>query len=296
MLILHLFGRSRMKIVQASAQKWLANQLRHRKGNILIKDLLEGEDGSPENYKFFLSKESADFYSPRHRHPWDQIRFCLDGSVPIGPRKSVDEGEIGYFPEGVHYGPQDGDDRFVAILQFGGASGQGILSSGQVNRGFDELSSEGTFVDGVFRRKSGPGKRNQDGYAAVWEKITGEEMINPLPRYKEPVVMNPKHFALRPVASAPGVTRREIGSFSERGTRIDFYNLTPGARRAIPDTPHLRLLYVNKGTGTCGRHAYCRHTSMELAPGEKIRFTPKSATEILSITIPSVAGLGLKAA
>jgi hypothetical protein len=285
-----------MKIVQAAERKWLANQLRHRKGKILIKDLLEGEDGSPENYKFFLSKESADFYSPRHRHPWDQIRFCLEGSVPIGPRKSVDEGEIGYFPEGVHYGPQDGDDRFVAILQFGGASGQGILSSDQVNRGFDELSSEGDFVDGVFRRKSGTGKRNQDGYAAVWEKITGQAMINPPPRYKEPVVMNPKNFAWRPVPGVAGVEQREIGSFSERGTRIDFYRLAPGARRAIPDTSHLRLLYVVRGTGTSGKHAYRRHTSMELAPGEKIQFTPKSVTEILSITIPSVAALKLNAA
>lgn len=285
-----------MKIVQAAERKWLANQLRHRKGNILIKDMLEGEDGSPENYKFFLSKESADFYSPRHRHPWDQIRFCLEGSVPIGPRKTVDAGEIGYFPEGVAYGPQDGDERFVAILQFGGASGQGILSSEQVNRGFDELSGEGTFEGGVFRRTSGPGKRNQDGYAAVWEKITGKEMINPPPRYKEPVVMNPKHFAWRPVPGAAGVSQREIGSFSERGTRIDFYHLTPDARRHLPDAPHLRLLYVVRGTGKCGSHPYRRHTSIELAPGEAVRFTPKSATEILAITIPSVAALNLKAA
>jgi len=285
-----------MKIVQAAEQKWLANQLRHRKGNILIKDLLEGEDGSPENYKFFLSKESADFYSPRHRHPWDQIRFCLDGSVPIGPRKTVDAGEIGYFPEGVHYGPQDGDYRFVAILQFGGASGQGILSADQVNRGFDELSGEGEFEDGVFRRKSDTGKRNQDGYAAVWEKITGHEMINPPPRYKEPVVMNPAHFAWRPVLGATGVAQREIGSFSERGMRIDFFRLDKSARRIVPATPHLRLLYVVKGTGNSGRHPYRRHTSMELAPGEAVRFTPKSTTELLSITIPSVMALKLYAA
>jgi len=285
-----------MKIVQAAERKWLANQLRHRKGNILIKELLEGEDGSPENYKFFLSRESADFYSPRHRHPWDQIRFCLEGSVPIGPRKTVDAGEIAYFPEGVAYGPQDGDARFVAILQFGGASGQGILSSDQVNRGFDELSGEGTFEGGVFRRTSGPGKRNQDGYAAVWEKITGKEMINPPPRYKEPVVMNPQHFAWRPVPGATGVQQREIGSFSERGTRIDFFRLAPGARRALPATAHLRLLYVVKGTGSIGTGPYRRHTSVELAPGETIRPAPRTATEILSITIPSVAALGLEAA
>lgn len=285
-----------MKIVQAAEQKWRANQLRHRKGRILIKDMLEGEDGSPENYKFFLSKESADFYSPRHRHPWDQIRFCLDGSVPIGTRKTVDAGEIGYFPEGVHYGPQDGDDRFVAILQFGGASGQGILSAGQVNQGYDLLADEGTFEGGVFRRKTKSGKRNQDGYEAIWQKITGRKMINPPPRYKEPVVMNPAHFAWRPVTGCPGVDQRAIGSFSERGTRIDFFSVAKGTGRKLPSEDHLRLLYVVKGTGTCGRQPYRRHTSLELAPGEAVRFSPKSATEILSITIPSVVALGLKAA
>ncbi len=285
-----------MKIVQASERKWLANQLRHRKGNILIKDLLEGEDGSPENYKFFLSRESADFYSPRHRHPWDQIRFCLEGSVPIGVRKSVDEGEIGYFPEGVHYGPQDGDDRLVAILQFGGASGQGILSADQVNRGYDLLAGEGTFDGGVFRRSSGKGKRNQDGYEAIWQKVTGEKMINPPPRYKEPVVMNPANFAWRPVTGAPGVEQRDMGSFSERGTRIGFFRLAKGARRKLPTENHLRLLYVVKGTGSCSRKPYRRHTSLELAPGEAVRFTPRTTTEILSITIPSVVALGLKAA
>jgi hypothetical protein len=285
-----------MKIVQAAERQWLADQLRHRTGRILIKDLLEGEDGSPENYKFFLSRESADFYSPRHRHPWDQIRFCLKGSVPIGVRKTVDAGEIGYFPEGVPYGPQDGDDRFVAILQFGGASGQGILSSAQVNRGFDLLSAEGTFEGGVFRRQSGPRKRNQDGYEAVWEKITGQAMINPPPRYREPVVMNPAHFAWRPVAGAAGVEQREIGSFSERGTCIDFFRLAKGARRTLPTVPHLRLLYVHRGTGMVGNHPCRRHTAIELAPGEAARFAPKTATEILSITIPSVVALGLKAA
>lgn len=285
-----------MKIVQASDRKWLANELRHRKGRILIKNLLKGEDESPENYKFFLSKESADFYSPRHRHPWDQIRFCVDGSVPIGKRKTVDVGEIGYFPEGVHYGPQDGDDRFVVILQFGGASGQGILSSEQVNRGYDLLSKEGHFEGGVFRRTSGLGKRNLDGYEAVWEKITGNKMINPAPRYKEPIVMSPANFAWRPVKGLPRITRREIGSFSERGTRIDFFNIEKGTRQFLPTEAHLRILYVVKGTGNIGKHPYRRHTSLELTSNEKINIVSKGTTELLAITIPSVLALGLKAA
>ena len=285
-----------MKIVHSSERKWLANQLRHRKGNILIKEMLEGEDNSPENYKFFLSDESADFYSPRHRHPWDQIRFCLKGCVPIGKRKSVDAGEIGYFPEGVPYGPQDGEDRLVAILQFGGASGQGMLSAAQVNRGYDLLSEEGSFQRGVFCRHDADGRRNQDGYEAVWEKITGHKMKFAPPRYQEPVVMNPNNFGWRQVSDVKGVDRREIGRFSERGTQIDFYRLTKGGRRTLPSVEHLQLLYVVKGTGSCGRHVYRRHTSIELLPGEAISFKPNTQTEVLSITIPSVIALGLQAA
>jgi len=40
----------------------------------------------------------------------------------------VEGGEIAYFPESAHYGPQEGgDDRIVVLLQFGGASGQGFI-------------------------------------------------------------------------------------------------------------------------------------------------------------------------
>lgn len=108
--------------------------------------------------------------------------------------------------------------------------------------------------------------------------------------------MNPAHFAWRPLTGCPGVMHRHMGSFSERATRIDFYRLHKGARRALPAEDYLRLLYVVKGTGSVGRRPYRRHTSLELTPGEALRFTPKTATEILSITIPSVEALGLKAA
>ena len=84
-----------MKIVQASENRWRGNQLRHRKGKILIKRLIEGEPSSPENYGLHMGRESAEFFSPRHRHPWDQIRYCISGSVPIAPGKTLDQGEVG---------------------------------------------------------------------------------------------------------------------------------------------------------------------------------------------------------
>jgi hypothetical protein len=285
-----------MKIVHAKDRKWLGGQLRHRKGRIEIKRLLEGEDNSPENYSFSLSREGADFFSPRHRHPWDQFRYCLKGEVPIGPRKTIKAGEVGYFPEGVSYGPQDGEDRSVAILQFGGASGNGFLSADQVNRGYDELGAVGEFDRGVFRRKLGKERKNQDGYEAIWEQITGNKLTYPAPRYQEPVVMNPANFAWRKVVGSPGIERRAIGRFSERETQLDFYRIAAGRGRRLPPEDHLRLIFVVTGAGKCGRHPFRRHSAMELGPGEALRFTPNKNTEILSITLPSVAMLGLKAA
>ena len=106
--------------------------------------------------------------------------------------------------------------------------------------------------------------------------------------------MNPNNFGWRQVSNVKGVDRREIGRFSERGTQIDFYRLMKGGRRRLPSVEHLKLLYVVKGTGNCGRHVYRRHTSIELQPGEAISFKPNTHTEVLSITIPSVVALGLQ--
>lgn len=276
-----------MRIVQASNKKWRGNQLRHRKGRILLKRMIEGEPGSTENYGLHMGRESAEFFSPRHRHPWDQIRYCIKGRVPIAPGATIDQGEVGYFPEGVPYGPQEGPERQVMVLQFGGASGMGYLNRDTVNRGYDELGEFGRFEGGVFHRARGPGQRKQDGYAAIWQHVTGEKLVFPAPRYSEPVVMKPAHFAWS--HAAPGVQVKELGRFSERRTDVGIYALEPGSARKLPASPHLRIAFVTKGRGKCGSGAYLRHTAMEFKPGEVARFSPEIATEMLCITVPAAA-------
>ena len=94
------------------------------------KRLFEGDENSPDNYMLVMSQEPKTYFSPRRRHPWDQIRFCLEGKIPIAKGLHIDGGEIGYFPESAHYGPQEGgEDRIAPLLQFAGASGQGFLLS-----------------------------------------------------------------------------------------------------------------------------------------------------------------------
>ena len=284
-----------MRIVRALEMTWRGNQLRHRKGRILIKRLMEGEAGSPENYGLHIGRESAEFFSPRHRHPWDQIRYCVAGSVPIGPGKTVDAGEIGYFPEGLHYGPQEGPERTVMVLQFGGASGKGYLKRDTVNRAYDELGEIGRFEKGVFRRKGGAGKRNLDGYEAIWQHVTGKTLEFPPPRYSEPVIMKPAHFAWRN-SGVPGVQQKDLGRFSDRGTDVTVFRVDGGMRRVLPGTDHLRVVFVMKGRGKCGRKEYKRHSALEFLAGETMAVTPLASTELLVMTIPSVAALGLQAA
>ncbi|MGZ3250262.1 MAG: hypothetical protein ACXU7E_11085, partial [Croceibacterium sp.] len=105
------------------------------------KRLFEGEEDSPDNYMLVMSREPRTYFSPRHRHPWDQIRFCLEGKIPIAKGLYIEGGEIAYFPEAAHYGPQEGgEDRIVLLLQFGGASGQGFIGPERLKQARLELA------------------------------------------------------------------------------------------------------------------------------------------------------------
>ena len=55
------------------------------------------------------------------------------------------------------------------------------------------------------------------------------------------------------------------------------------------------MVFVMKGRGKCGRKSYLRHTAMEFAPGETAAFAPEVRTELLCMTIPSLAAMELKA-
>src|SRR5437016_14524536 len=70
--------------------------------------LLTGEDNSPNNYLLNVGRTGGGGWTtPRHRHTFDQVRFVLKGRYPVAKGVVMEEGSVGYFPESVHYGPQD---------------------------------------------------------------------------------------------------------------------------------------------------------------------------------------------
>ena len=69
----------------------------------------------------------------------------------------------------------------------------------------EELKKLGTFKDGVFHRNPGqPGKKNLDGFQAIWEHLTGRALKYPKPRYDVPILMHPDNYDWVPVEGQPG--------------------------------------------------------------------------------------------
>lgn len=259
--------------------------LAYRPGYIAFKYLLEGEEKSPDNFSLVLANEHADFFSPRHRHAWDQVRYCVSGSVPIGPKLALDAGEVGYFPEGVYYGPQDGDkDRIVFVLQFGGASGNGFLGLDQIEAGRKALLKTGSFDGGVYKRHGQPGQ--QDGYEAIWEEVFGHKIVYPKPRYKAPILINPGHFDWREDPGHPGVSRKYLGTFSERKLEMELVRVAPGASLVSRSESARQFLLTTSGEGTCAGEAYAALAANQIEPGENIPMSAATETKFLRVVVP----------
>src|SRR5882672_7425576 len=139
-----------------------------RGGNREHKILLEGDELSPDNFRLLVAGQVGPYSGTRHKHNFDQIRLCLSGMMNYGPDRWIKPGELAYFPEGTRYGPDISDvDYHSMVIQFGGASGQGFLSSNQVTAGMEAMKQFGKFEGGIFRRSgdTAPGvRRNQDSY------------------------------------------------------------------------------------------------------------------------------------
>ena len=104
--------------------------LEHRGGTFHSRTTAAGEPGTPGNFKFSVSELGTDYSGPRHRHNFDQYRFMLEGSSDYGQDGPLKAGMLGYYPEGVPYGPQVNNTPIVcAVLQFGGASGSRLSAA-----------------------------------------------------------------------------------------------------------------------------------------------------------------------
>jgi hypothetical protein len=219
-----------MKIVQGDELEWVRG-LEYRGGTFHFRNLMEGTPGTIDNFQLSMGRNDKDFVSPRHRHNFEQFRFQLEGDLNFARDGIMTPGMVGYFPEGTSYGPQTSEGTATTfVLQFGGSSGQGYLSRQEVKQGMEALRATGTFEGGVYRRNEGePGKRNMDGFQAIWEHVNGRPLQFPKARYDKPVMMDQAGYEWVPSAAQPGVYEKLLGVFTERRSEAGIVLVNAGA-------------------------------------------------------------------
>jgi hypothetical protein len=280
-----------MKIVQGDEIREDARSS-HRGGTVSYVRLIEGEPNTLDNFSLIVARTPGRF-SPRHRHNFEQFRLQLEGVANYGRTGTLKPGMLGYFPEGVHYGPQtqdEGEHLASLVLQCGGASGSGYLGrEGEVTYA-EELKAFGEFKDGVFRRRAGlPGKRNLDAFQAIWEHVNRRPLVYPKARYDRPILMNPENFDWVPVEGHRGVHAKTMGSFTERRTMAEFLKLDPGA--IFETTGKRDLFYVLAGKGRVSGKPLRKMTTVWLDDGDRADFSATETVEMLHLRLPDLSEL-----
>jgi hypothetical protein len=238
----------------------------HPRGTVSFNYLLMG--GEPElleNYRYILGRQEGDFNMPRHRHTFEQIRLPLVGDMNLGEQGILREGEIGYFPEGGTYGPQDdplGDPKQLQlVLQFGGASGLG-MSAG---------------------RGRGPSSRRPQS-----EQRAPRDIKFPRPRYKNVIIMDPAHFNWLPVPGEPGVARRYLGSFTERAFWIEQIKIDSGAAWTSTTDDGRRLIVALSGEATVDDTKIGRLAALQVEAGEELQLNVTEEMVLHVVGLPPV--------
>jgi len=278
-----------MKIVPFDENNW---KMDHPTGQIAFHHLLKGTDGTPENFMYILGRQDRDFYMPRHRHNFDQIRLPLRGTMNHGGGTVVGEGEVAYIPEGLPYGPQDdplepyaAGERLQLVLQFGGASGFGFMSIEQRRQAWKDLEKTGKFVGPYYHRNDGS---SAWGLNAIWEHVFGDRIKYPRPRYKSIVIADPKVYNWLPIPGATGVDRKLLGTFSERAVTIEMIRVRAGAQWRSEDQTALRLIVALSGDGAIDGTGISRLSTIQVAAGEVLSLSAATEMELFVIALPPV--------
>jgi hypothetical protein len=280
-------------IRETNEMQW--EDVRRGRVHMIRRKRLPLETGIPGvTMEYSLSVVPDGYFTPRHRHNFDQIRYTLSGLQSTG-LGDLAAGECGYFPEGSYYGPQKQEGQCEClVLQFQGASGEHLLSNEEMNATHEKLlKSGGKFENGVYKGFKPDGSpKNKDSYEAIWEEHEGRELEFPPPRYREPVMMLTRNYRFWPDRQRPGIEIKHLGTFSEARTGIRFLRITPGAELPAGIQEDAELLFLVEGSFSYGSRSLGEGTYLFLPNGVDVKgMRSEQGATFFSITLPMLADL-----
>lgn len=186
------------------------------------------------------------FTAPRHRHNFAQIRIGLRGHMNFGPNLECDPGEVGFFPGGAYYGPEEINGAEYLLIQWG----REWVTRKQDKAAMDELARRGRFEHGKYYSTDGSGEEVEvDGKRAVWEHVYGRpEVIRP-PRYRAPIMMAPDSFDW---IKGDGVSSKVLGRFTEDDITVQMVRWDGIGAHFELDADRTWLMWVQSGLVTVG--------------------------------------------
>ena len=266
--------------------EWAANSP-HRSRGISVQNVFQ-RDVENRSVEFNITAFNGDeFWSPAHRHNFDQIRIGLEGVMNYGARSKLKPRTVAYYPEGTWYGPMACDGPSIsAIMQFDGASHGGYITLARMDDATEVLRHRGKFEKGFYYPDDGSPRI--DGYQASWEHVTGREMVyvDP-PRFVDAVYMNIDSFNWLPAEG--GTMRKTLGRFGERDFTIEAL-LVPQGATAIVDKPgRLVVGFVLTGEVEVAGSVLPKWSGALAEEDDVVSFTGRDeASEILIFTLPDL--------
>jgi Cupin domain len=233
------------------------------------------------------------FVTPRHRHVYDQIRYVVEGELKYGDKR-YGVGDFLYFPEGVFYGPQEGQTVTLVDIQFTGPSGVPYLNQDDLARARKEMAKVGTFEAGIYTDSEG---RKQDSYVALTEYITGKPVEYPPARYDDYVVVHSTEFPWVKSAANDGVMVRDLGRFNEVGPDVKMLKIAAGAELPAAAIPFQQARFIVDGGVEYSGEQYSGISFAYIPPDAEFEATRAYAeTTMLVVTWSYMGGPAISSA
>jgi hypothetical protein len=273
-----------MLITDTTAMEWERLRVSSRNMRTSRKLLRQGEALPGMGLYALLVKlhgGAEKFTAPRHRHNFSQIRIGLLGQMDFGPGLECGPGDVGFFPGGAYYGPEEIDGAEYLLVQWG----REWVSREQDKQAMAELSQRGRFEHGMYYYEKDGVAKNIDGKRAVWEHVYGRPEVIREPRYRSPIMMAPANFDW---VKDGGLSRKPLGHFTEDDVTVEVVRWDGSGDAAYCCAANrTSLAYVLKDAVTVEGKPYGAQTAIWSDFGETHQLTGDVGAEAVVIGLPA---------
>jgi hypothetical protein len=272
-----------MQVIPTEEIQWKTVVANARVGDVQNKYVREGEllpgVGYASDCYNYVGGENV-FTAPRHHHDFEQIRISMTGEQDFGLGQITEEGWIAYFPAGAYYGPERIDGASIFQIQWSDT----WVSRADNERAYAELSETGEFAGGKYTWTDAEGiVQTKDALNAIWEHVWKREASFPIPRYPQPILMNPEGFEY--IKHDTGISTKVLGRFTERDLVIEKVRWDERTSYPMP-ADRTYCMFTNVGDIDVAGQRCGRHTVVWSDFGETVEVIGEPGAEALCIGFP----------